>query len=173
VKEQQRLLLDSEANLREIQRLNQQLTRTGWDQYLKDKRDSFGVTVADEKLIMDGSWSESLMEAALKQRPVAKQVDDTPVVAVPVILRNEVIGAIEVEPSRELSPAETLEMLEAVAQRLASGLENARLFEEAQASTAREQITLRELSQTLGAERGAIRLTSGHQGDSLNGNTGQ
>lgn len=193
VQEQQRLLLDSEANLREIQRLNQQLTRTGWDEYLKGNQDAVGVMVANEQISKALDWSEPLKEAALKQRAVTKKVDNAAVVAVPVILRNEVIGAIEVEPSQDVSQAETLEMLEAVAQRLASGLENARLFEEAQASTMREQdinrivsqyqavttvddllqITLRELSQTLGAERGAIRLTSGHQGDSLNGNTGQ
>lgn len=191
VQEQQRLLLDSEANLREIQRLNQQLTRTGWDEYLSNNREFAGVTVANERFSDDLSWSEPLIEATLKQRAVTRQVDNASVVAVPVMLRNEVIGAIEVEPAADVSQAETLEMLEAVAQRLATGLENARLFEESQASTMREQdinrivsqyqavttvedllqITLRELSQTLGAERGAIRLTSG-QGDSLNGNTG-
>jgi hypothetical protein len=65
-----------------------------------------------------------------------------------------------------------------VAQRLALSLDNARLFEEAQSTTAQEhyindivaryqtvnsvddllRITLTELSQTLGAQRGAIRL---------------
>src|SRR5690606_26051157 len=99
-------------------------------------------------------------------------------VAVPVVLRGEVIGAIEVEPSEEIEAANTVEMMQAVAQRLAISLDNARLFEEAQAATAQEQrinqivtryqsansvddllrITLTELSQTLGAQHGAIRL---------------
>jgi GAF domain-containing protein len=99
-------------------------------------------------------------------------------VAVPVLLRGEVIGAIEVEPGEDTDETVSVDMVRAIAQRLATSLENARLYEEAQAATAQEQrinrivsrfqtaatvddllqITLTELSETLGARRGAIRL---------------
>jgi hypothetical protein len=69
-------------------------------------------------------------------------------------------------------------MLKSVAERLATGLENTRLLEKTQADTAQKQrineiaaqyqsvnsidellrLTLVELSQSLGAERGSIRL---------------
>ena len=93
------------------------------------------------------------------------------------MLRGEVIGAIEVEAGAENNP-ETVEMVQAVAQRLALSLENARLYEATLQAAAQEQrindiaarfqsvatvdellrITLTELSETLGAERGSIRL---------------
>jgi GAF domain-containing protein len=95
-----------------------------------------------------------------------------------VVLRGEVIGAIEVEPGDSAAQSDTVEMVQAIAQRLASSLDNARLYEEAQVATAQEQrinqivtqyqaattvddllrITLTELSEALGAQRGAIRL---------------
>jgi GAF domain-containing protein len=179
VQEKQRLFLDSEANLREIQRLNQQLTKAGWTEYLEQPNATSGVTLKDHEAKADAIWTETLIQASKSRRAVIEEANGKPaVVAVPVVLRGEVIGAIEVEPDGEIEAANTLDMMQAVAQRLAISLDNARLFEEAQAATAQEQrinqivtryqsantvddllrITLTELSQTLGAQRGAIRL---------------
>jgi hypothetical protein len=78
-------------------------------------------------------------------------------------------------------------MMRTVTQRLALSLDKARLFEESQEATAQEQrineivaryqsvtnvdellrITLVELSQTLGATGGAIRLSLAPQGDAV------
>ena len=94
------------------------------------------------------------------------------------MLRGEVIGAIEVEAGDDAIQHDAVEMVQAIAQRLATSLENARLFEQTQAATTQEQrinqivtryqtattvddllqITLTELSDALGAQRGAIRL---------------
>jgi GAF domain-containing protein len=190
VQEKQRLLLDSEANLREIQRLNQQLTRAGWNEYLEQPSATSGVTLGDSQMVTDATWTETLIQATRSRRPVVDEANGkSAVVAVPVVLRGEVIGAIEVEPGEEVETANTLDMVQAVAQRLAISLDNARLFEEAQAATAQEQrinqivtryqsassvddllrITLTELSQTLGAQRGAIRLGNVDAGDHQNG----
>lgn len=179
VQEQQRLFLESEANLREIQRLNQQLTRAGWVDYVRDPSSVRGVTLRENRVVPDTDWTDTLIEASQAHRPVVREANGKPaVVAVPVLLRGEVIGAIEVEPGTDSGQASTVEMVEAVAQRLAISLDNARLFEEAQAATAQEQrinsivtryqeattvdellrITLTELSQSLGAQQGAIRL---------------
>lgn len=179
VQEQQRLFLDSEANLREIQRLNQQLTKAGWADYTRQPDAQRGVTLRESRVVAETGWTDMLIQASQTHRPVVREANGAPaVVAVPVILRGEVIGAIEVEPSAEADQTTTVEMVEAVAQRLAISLDNARLFEEAQAATAQEQrinsivtryqsatsiddllrITLTELSQSLGAQQGAIRL---------------
>jgi GAF domain-containing protein len=188
VQEKQRLFLDSEANLREIQRLNQRLTRAGWNEYLEQPSAASGVTLSDNQLAADAIWTATLIQASKTRRPVIEKSDDKPaVVAVPVVLRGEVIGAIEVESGGDVDATNTLDMMQAVAQRLAISLDNARLFEEAQSATAQEQrinqivtryqsansvddllrITLTELSQALGAQRGAIRLGNidpdGHQ----------
>ena len=179
VREQQRLYLESEANLREIQRLNRQLTKEGWNEYVQQPNQVAGVTLRDNEIIMETDWTESLLAAAQHQQPVTHAANGKPgVVAVPVILRGEVIGAIEVESGEDADTAVSLDIVSAVAQRLASSLDNARLYEEAQAATVQEQrinhivsrfqtaatvddllqITLTELSETLGARQGAIRL---------------
>ena len=177
--EQQRVVQQSEANLREIQRLNRQLTRLGWDDYVDQSPTMAGVTLKANQVLPTAEWSKSLIEATRQSKTVVHPANGRPgVVAVPVMLRGEVIGAIEVEAGDEAAQAEAIEMVEAVAQRLATSLDNARLFEEAQASTVQEQrintivarfqsatsvddllrITLTELSEALGAQHGAIRL---------------
>lgn len=177
--EQQRLYLESEASLREIQRLNRQLTKAGWDEFVRRSSRVSGVTLEDEQLVTDSQWSDTLIEAARQRQVITRKANGKPgVVAVPVVLRGEVIGAIEVEPGDSAAQSDTVEMVQAIAQRLASSLDNARLYEEAQVATAQEQrinqivtqyqaattvddllrITLTELSEALGAQRGAIRL---------------
>ncbi len=179
VKEQQRLFLESEANLRENRRLNQQLTKAGWAEYISQPRVALGVTLQDNRLRSETGWTEGLAQAAYSRRAVVQpQNGHAGTVAVPVLLRGEVIGAIEIEPGEGATQKEIVEMMEVVAERLAVSLENARLFEESQAATIQEQqlneivsryqevtnvddllrITVTELSETLGAQQAAIRL---------------
>lgn len=176
LRDNDRLYRDAEANLREIQRLNQQLTRSAWQEYQSDTRAATGITLERDRLTSGSEWSDPLIRAGQEGRIIAGEgVHGT--VAVPVVLRGEVIGAIEVEAGTETSP-ETVEMVQAVAQRLALSLENARLYEATLEAAAQEQrindiaarfqsvltvdellrITLAELSETLGAESGSIRL---------------
>ncbi len=179
VKEQQRLFLESEANLREIRRLNQQLTKAGWAEYISQPQTTLGVTLQGGRFQADTAWTDGLAQASYYRRTVMQSGNGhADSVAVPVTLRGEVIGAIEIEPGEEATQKEIVEMMEAVAERLAISLENARLFEESQAATIQEQqlndivsryqevtnvddllrITLTELSETLGAQQAAIRL---------------
>lgn len=179
-RETKRLFLEAETNLREIQRLNQQLTRQGWSDYLGQRGQSSGVTIKENEMLAGGEWSESLVKASQTRQPVRQAHGEQSVMAVPVMLGSEVIGAIEVETGDRKADAEAMEIMQAVAQRLAISLDKARLFEESQEATSREQrineivaryqtvgnvddllrITLEELTQTLGAKRSAIRLGS-------------
>jgi len=187
-RETKRLFLEAETNLREIQRLNQQLTKQGWENYLGNRRRANGVTLDEERIMTDNRWTDALVKASQTRQPVTDSSNGSPVIAVPVMLGSEVIGAIEVEPGSSSKETETVEMVKAVAQRLAISLDKARLFEESQEATAQEQrineivaryqtvssvddllqITLSELSQSLGAKRGAIRLGTGAD-NGLNG----
>lgn len=176
VQENERLYRESETNLREIQRLNQQLTRSAWQTYQLENRAATGVTLERDLVTPSSEWSEQLIRAGQEGRVVQAE-NGQKSVAVPVMLRGEVIGAIEVEPGTETSQ-ETVEMVQAVANRLALSLENARLYEATLQAAAQEQrindiaarfqsvatvdellrVTLAELSETLGAQNGAIRL---------------
>ena len=176
--EARRLFLESETNLREIQRLNQQLTRTGWQDYMQTRKSVSGVTLSENTISSEAEWTESLLEASQTRESVTNARDGQQVIAVPMMLGSEVIGAIEVEAGDNMQEADITEMVNAVAQRLALTLDKARLFEESQEATAREQrineivtryqsvnnvdellrITLQELSESLGATYSSIRL---------------
>jgi GAF domain-containing protein len=180
VAEQQRLYLESESNLREIRRLNRQLTRIGWDDYIAQSAEVAGVTLRNnDEIIPNMEWNENMIAATATGEAIIHSAYGKPgVLAVPVRLRGEIIGAIEVETGTDFSEQDALDMVEAVAQRLATSLDNARLFEEAQAATIQEQrvntivaryqsaqsvddllqVTLKELGEALGAQRAAIRL---------------
>lgn len=195
-RDMKRLYLDTEASLRENQRLNQLLTRQGWQDYI-GRRQIVGFTLDEQETrLNEDEWSSAALRAAQTRQPIIDQTE-SPLVAVPVMLGNEVIGAIEIEPSEESPEADVLEMARAVAQRLALTLDKARLFEESQEAAAVEQrindivaryqavgsvddllkITLAELGKSLGAQRGAIRLgvvealnVNGSGSETVNGN---
>ncbi len=177
LQENKRLFLQAEAERREVQRLNNQLTREAWENYLKEQRALNGVTVLEEDVVEHNDWSTVMLDASLKQRPITREIEGERVTAVPIVLRNQVIGVIEVRDAKG-SEAERNDVITSVAQRLATTLDNIRLFDEAQYATAQEQrinqivthyqtadsiedllkITLDELTHTLDAERAMIRL---------------
>ena len=187
VRENKRLFFESETNLREIQRLNRQLTQNAWETFLESEEKAEGVTITKDGLKPEADWSDTMINATQKGK-VSRAQDGSGVLAIPIILRGEILGAIEIKPSGNFREDDTIEMVQNVAQRLAITLDNARLFEEAQASTRQEQqlnnivsryqsadsidellqITLTELSETLGAKQGAIRLGSVNSGEKPN-----
>lgn len=188
LQENKRLFLESEANLREIQRLNRQLTRKAWEDYIAARRHIVGITVAQDGQTLEANWTSAMVEAGRRQRvitglemPDADALGSTgkkQTIAAPIMLRGEVLGVIEVEPSDNVRIDDMTEMIRAVAGHLAVSLDNARLFEEAQEGTLQEQrineivgryqsatsvdellqITLEELGDSLGAKQGMIRL---------------
>lgn len=199
VQENKRLFLESEANLREIQRLNRQLTRKAWGDYLLDKGDLSGITLETlaDAILKDADWTTRMIEASQRRRPsiVTSDNSQSALIAVPIVLRGEVIGAIEVQTSGEIRQDDSVEIVQAVAQRLALSLDNARLFEETQLNVQQQQaintivgqfqsavnvdellqMTLTEIGQLVGAKEGTIRLGSAlvrtdNTSDSQNGN---
>ncbi|MEM6281152.1 MAG: GAF domain-containing protein [Chloroflexota bacterium] len=181
IQENQRLFLEAEANLREIQRLNRQLTQESWTRFVEDRSGRTGLTLENGQIQPVHEWSDLLMQAGQTRQPVTDPSEDGSLtVAVPITLRGEVIGAIEIEPDTDLDETDTVEIVRSVANRLAVSLENARLFEDSQETTVYEQrinaiveqyqnattvdellqVTLKELGDTLGAQQGSIRLST-------------
>lgn len=185
--ETKRMFLESETNLQETQRISRQATRKGWQDYWQSRRENTGLTLDNQQLIPHAEWSEHQIKAA----HAGQVVQEGEVVAAPLMIGSEVIGVVEVEASRDMPQSEALEIVNAVAQRLALSLDKARLYEESQDLAAQEQrineissryqtvanvddllrITLSELSQSLGAKHGAIRL-GGVQLDGQKGSNG-
>jgi putative methionine-R-sulfoxide reductase with GAF domain len=179
IQENQRLYIETQANLREIQRLNRELTLTSWDQYTEERGGGTAIAIDGNRLSQDLSWAKLLKKAQRTRKPISED-NGRKAVAVPITLRGHTIGAIEIEPDEQLAEADVIEIARAVSERLAVNLDNARLFEESQETTRFEQrineivgqyqsatsvdellqITIAELSDTLGAQRSAIRLST-------------
>ncbi|MFQ3660043.1 MAG: GAF domain-containing protein [Anaerolineae bacterium] len=174
-----RITQENEANLREVERLTRQLTRQTWSDYVRTEAAITGVTLQPQGFSPGADWTPPMMQAVQRRRPVSAEAEGGGRwVAVPVELRNEVIGALQVKLTDVSYISETIELLRTVAERLAVSLENARLFEEAQATTIQEQRineiiaemqtsdsleamfqrTLEGLSEVLGTEDLSIRL---------------
>ncbi len=175
-----RLFLESETNLHEIERLNRQLTAQSWEDYMLERNVSeFGIRISGDS-VDDAveAWTPAMQQAIERQRPVMQKTGSEHTLAVPVVIRGQAIGAVEVQLGDHYSPAEAHSMLQAIVERMAFSLENARLFEQAHVAAEREQqinqiatqlqglttvedvmtTALGALSDVLQAEYGAIRL---------------
>ncbi len=177
LEENKRLFLEAETERREVQRLNSQLTRRAWDRYLQESTSDPSIAAEANAFVPQADWSPAMREAVTKQRPVTRWQDQQQIIAVPILLRGQVLGAIEIV-SDGLDEEDTATMVRTVAQRLATSLDSIRLYDEAQRATAQEQrineivtgfqaaptvddllrLTLEELGRTLDAEKSAIRL---------------
>jgi len=183
--ENERLFADAQKNLEEIQRLNSQLTHQAWDGFLKANSDLAGVTATSQGVSENQDWTTEMLTASSDKAPVTTTTEKgQSLITVPILLHGEVLGVIEVEGS-DARGLDVLPTLVSISDRMASALENMRLVEEAQAASAQEQrisamvtrfqeaetidellqITLAELSETLDAKGGSIRvgLTQGAQ----------
>ena len=175
--ENNRLVFEYQNNLREVDRLNRTLTKQSWGRYVAQATVD-GATMSHDRVVLQADWSNAMRTASDKQETYIESSDETQLVAVPILLRGQVIGAIEVEIDTSANASDLGEMIQAISQRLANSLESARLFEETQEATLQEQeineivshyeiaetidellqITLEKLQQSLSAEKGTIRL---------------
>jgi GAF domain-containing protein len=177
-----RLFLESETNLREIERLNRQLTGESWQEYISERgQEQFGVQIAGDRIERGPiEWTPAMQQASDRRRAILQEDGNAQIVALPITIRGEPVGAVEVRLSETHNPAEVRTLLQAIADRMAFSLENARLFEQAQLSAERElqinRITARlqglttiedvlttavdALGDVLDASQGSIRLVA-------------
>lgn len=179
--ENQQLVEQTQRAAEEVERLNQQLTRRFWDDYLSQQSSATALTVDFDALrtTLDAPWTEALAEAAQSNRSVQHQQDGARVVAVPLRVRGQVVGAMEFEldADGQFAP-EDLNLIQEVGERLGLAAENIRLFETSQNIAQREALVneiatrlqasnsvemalnaaARSLKETVKASRVAIRL---------------
>ncbi|MFW5772494.1 MAG: GAF domain-containing protein, partial [Phototrophicaceae bacterium] len=167
VEENRRLLAESEASLEEIQRLNRRLTSEAWGHYLAQQPSVPGITIQRGAAQHEATWTPAMLEASQRQQPVATG-DNNGTIAVPLLLRGEVIGALEIAPGQATSQADALGLAQDVARRLAISLENARLIDEAQEMHPRVMSELRILSSTRFDSRSLLSVVLAGDGRLLN-----
>src|SRR5690606_6326416 len=115
LQENKRLFFGSETYLRDIQPLNQQVTKSEWNTYLKEQQAVSGITLQNGNVLAEDTWSKTMVEAGQRRRPITEATDGQKAVAVPILLRGELLGAIEIEGTGDTQDKEVAEMLQAVA----------------------------------------------------------
>jgi GAF domain-containing protein len=179
-----RVYQEAQQNLHELSRFGREATQRGWADYLSTKsREDWIYRRGRGK-----GW-------AARQKELVEQVVRTGNVvlseahgdgqpghlAVPMLLRDEVIGVIGLEMDEASRwTQDDVRVLQGIAERTALAVENMRLFEQAQRTASRErlvnditrnvqraesvddvlQAALLELGRALGASRGVVQLSS-------------
>lgn len=170
---------ETRKRLEETERINRQLTRQAWEDFMTGGATVSGVTVDAGAFIPDADWSPALQNAVAQDRTVIAQGALT-TMAVPLEIRGITLGALEVTLPEDTNLEDAQELLEAVANRVALALDNTRLFDEASSRAEQERkigqiasqlqstveieemlkIAVQELQSAVGANRSAIRLRS-------------
>jgi len=194
--ENEQLFQEAQASLRQVEDLNRRLTREGWSEYIAARRlgGTMGYTLEGEDIDRDASWTAPMRQAYIgEQSVVVRQGTNAQIAAVPLRVRGEVIGVLEVERggNRPWTDDE-LDMAETLVDRLALAVENARLYEQATQATEREQVinkiaqdvqaaetidqilqaALTELGSVLGASRGIVQISPKSEQPQRSGTTG-
>ena len=162
--ENSRLYDETQRSLTEVETLYRQYLRQAWDRVPKEQQlEGYQYKVGGVKPIQ----KEKIQ---LKPKP-EKQLQE---IAIPIALRGESIGTLAVQiPKEEPVTADQMDVIKAVADRVAISVENARLFNETTKRAERErlvseittkirnktdpnqmiQVALSELKKSLGATR--------------------
>lgn len=157
--ENARLLRRMEQNMHELELATGQLTRESWRNFLQNYRQSFGYRyrLIDVEPAVDVSPEARV--ALQQQKTVTTRVVSTGTVesaegtgktlgalSVPIRVRNEVLGVLDLRFDAAEIPAEVIVLVEQVATRLGAALESARLLEESRRTATREQIAAQAIS---------------------------
>ncbi|MEQ8672573.1 MAG: GAF domain-containing protein [Aggregatilineales bacterium] len=149
--ENARLYQESTQRLQEINMVNRQAVSRAWTEYMDARRqtriESHAGTITTTNL-------DTLRDEAMETGyPAIGDVSDrgTIPVAVPIILREEVLGAVEWEIPVEQFSNDKIQLGQELVTRLAISLDNARLFQESQRATNRERL-VNEIATRLSAQ---------------------
>jgi len=187
--ENARLYQESIRRLDEIERVNRNSTLQAWQEYINSQRER---QLSSEAGLRSGNDLSAIRKQAIQQNRVmvgAVTPNQTIPIAVPVQLRGQILGAVEWEiPASDLNENK-IQLAQELANRLATSLDNARLFQESQRAAERERVVnniaarltpqteigdilqtaVREVGQALRAPQVSIRLHRTNGNDS-NGN---
>ena len=141
-----RLLTETRTAFEQVQNVYNEFTRSGWSRNIsKAEQSGFRYHSGRIEMLEKDLELPEIADAVLKGKAVAGSVNGTAekrsTVAVPVKIRGEVIGVIHVEandPTKRWLEDE-VSLVEAVAERAAFAMENARLFQDARRRAIKEQ----------------------------------
>lgn len=138
------LLTQLQNSLAEIEASYQQYTRKAWHSHLRSAKRNYAFRFHRQHIeVVDDGYVE--IDQVLKSNravvtsQIAEDKSAQTLVAVPIKLRGEPLGVINLRFEASHVPQDTVDLLENTANRLALALENARLLEELQQRAERER----------------------------------
>lgn len=144
--ENARLLTETRTALTQVQEVYNEFTRTEWSRTVTlAEQPGFRYHAGRIEMLEDELGTPEVASAVRSGQVAANQPNTSKekrAVAVPVKLRGEVIGVlhIEAEDSSREWQADEITLVEAVAERAAFAMENARLFQDARRRAAKERL---------------------------------
>jgi GAF domain-containing protein len=156
--ENARLLADARASAIQVQEVYNEFVRTEWSHTARNM-DQAGFRFHSGRIeLMESPIAGPDITSAVETGKVATVYENgsgsrRAVAAVPVKLRGEVIGVMRIESSdlKRIWQDEELSLMEAVAERAALAMENARLFQDARRRAAKEQLISEATSRISGS----------------------
>lgn len=145
--ENARLLTEARAAYTQMQEVYNEFTRAEWSRTISQtQQPGFRYQVGRIEMLENALQSPEIVAATQNGEVVTRQPNGSsekrPVVAVPVKLRGEVIGILHIEsadPTKEWQD-DDVSLVQAVAERAAFAMENARLFQDARRRAAKERL---------------------------------
>ena len=156
--ENARLLTETRAALAQVQEVYDEFTRAEWSRTVaKAEQAGFRYQSGRIEMIEEPLNTAEVVSAVTTGEVVVNQVSgakaNQPTVAVPVKLRGEVIGILQIESNDPLKTwqADEISLVEAVAERAAFAMENARLFQDARKRASKERLISEATTKISGA----------------------
>jgi GAF domain-containing protein/HAMP domain-containing protein len=144
------LFEESRVRLREIERLNRTLTEAAWLETERQREPPRLHAASGPVSPGNAAWSELQLEAMQTRQIAARTSGDTVTFAVPVLLRDQVLGAVEWQVPQSRYTEGTRQTALALTMRLALAAENIRLFEQSRRAAQRELLVNRISSKLIG-----------------------
>lgn len=143
VRDNQDLAQQAQKALQEVDRLNKRLIEEAWSDYLdaQDTQIALSMDFDSNTVQQDTEWTPSLTQALQSDDVIQSNRNDHRIIAVPLKVRGQTIGAMEFELDEDgnLDP-DDLELIQEVSERFGLAAENTRLVEESQRVAQREAL---------------------------------
>ena len=135
-----------QTSLNELEKAYGVYTKNTWENFVK-KRESHTGYRYNKKLVepvftsppqVDIAWQSG---EVISEQNESASTDNANILAIPMKIRGEVIGVLNIEFEEGQIPTDTTKLIEDIAERLSLVLENARLIDTAQTQVQQEQLT--------------------------------
>lgn len=143
--EKTRLVTELQRSLDEMEASTRSATQKAWRTHFRNTRQQLAYHYRQSQFDHEVEETQHAQEAAAQGKPVLKlagkdeQGKPFTVFAVPIKLRNQVLGVVDIRFENANVSPELISLIEATVDRLAVSLENARLLEEIRSRAERDQ----------------------------------